>query len=254
MFLNVILVAYLYFIIALFGIEHASTAVPLAVMTWWSLYAASLHHPGPVADLAIDEVTDGPPCLPCGITSKPQRVHHCRHCEECIDRFDHHCDWIDNCIGRQNYKAFTLFLVYISLSILHFSSCLYHFFAALLTFKSISLPARGFLLNIVLVLIYSLVVVPCAVLAAVFLWRTLWNAARDVTTFEVYVGTTVGVNSCRHKTSAGVSEWMSPISWFRVLRRLRRNLEVSFGPLSLLWLFPTMVCSNHRTIQTNSPV
>ncbi len=35
---------------------------------------------------------------------------HCRTCARCVENFDHHCMWINNCIGRKNYKLFLIMI------------------------------------------------------------------------------------------------------------------------------------------------
>eukprot|EP01006_Ploeotia_vitrea_P034441 TRINITY_DN65753_c6_g2_i1.p1 TRINITY_DN65753_c6_g2~~TRINITY_DN65753_c6_g2_i1.p1 ORF type:complete len:339 (+),score=170.02 TRINITY_DN65753_c6_g2_i1:49-1065(+) len=49
---------------------------------------------------------------------KPDRCHHCRICDACVLRMDHHCPWIANCVGFHNYKYFALLLLYAALSCL----------------------------------------------------------------------------------------------------------------------------------------
>jgi hypothetical protein len=54
---------------------------------------------------------------------KTSKVKHCHVCKKCINGFDHHCNWIDNCVGEKNKSQF-LFFVTITLLNLIFNFCL----------------------------------------------------------------------------------------------------------------------------------
>lgn len=34
------------------------------------------------------------------------KTKHCATCNRCCYGFDHHCDWLNNCIGKANYNGF----------------------------------------------------------------------------------------------------------------------------------------------------
>jgi palmitoyltransferase ZDHHC1/11 len=49
------------------------------------------------------------PCFYCrafvSTTSK-----HCSVCDKCVPGFDHHCRWLNTCVGARNYRLFVMFL------------------------------------------------------------------------------------------------------------------------------------------------
>jgi len=46
------------------------------------------------------------------------RCHHCRVCNICVLRMDHHCPWVYNCIGFRNHKYFILLLIYSAIDLI----------------------------------------------------------------------------------------------------------------------------------------
>ena len=61
----------------------------------------------PLSTLNV-EVENKKSCTYCTIckSSRFLSSKHCGKCNRCVHGFDHHCKWINNCIGKKNYKYF----------------------------------------------------------------------------------------------------------------------------------------------------
>lgn len=56
-------------------------------------------------------------CSTCHIFRGPG-VSHCKKCDNCVENFDHHCPWLGNCIGKNNYYYFFIFLIFVNVFVI----------------------------------------------------------------------------------------------------------------------------------------
>ncbi|TMW66915.1 hypothetical protein Poli38472_012040 [Pythium oligandrum] len=104
------------FLYTLVGIEA------VFLLTWFRLATVCPSDPGVIRTFQVDitqmlaNAATGvvPPeasyCRTCMIR-KPIRSKHCAQCGVCVARMDHHCGWINRCVGYGNHRLFVCFLL-----------------------------------------------------------------------------------------------------------------------------------------------
>jgi len=125
-------------------------------------------------------------CATC-VIPKTARLHHCTECHKCIERFDHHCPWIGNCVGIGTHRYFVGFLICVVLALIsHLWHSMIHLRTACEPDESYSELARCLFIKMSKPFTFS-----CIFSIFVLWWVVgllvinIWQIGIDKTTYEV---------------------------------------------------------------------
>ncbi|XP_020593807.1 probable protein S-acyltransferase 16 isoform X4 [Phalaenopsis equestris] len=114
---------------------------------------------------------------------KPPRAHHCRVCKTCVLRMDHHCVWINNCVGHANYKVFFVFMLYAVTACIHSLALFLWFVYDVLKGQ---IHSGGSLKTSHI--IYGVLLFPLTLAVSILLGWHIYLVAHNKTTIEHYEG------------------------------------------------------------------
>ncbi|KAL3473630.1 hypothetical protein BJX99DRAFT_233260 [Aspergillus californicus] len=69
-------------------------------------------------------------CVYC-MVRRPLRSKHCKRCSRCVAKHDHHCPWIDNCVGANNLRHFVLYIICLEIGIIMFLYLTFYYISGL---------------------------------------------------------------------------------------------------------------------------
>ncbi|CAL8267450.1 unnamed protein product [Merluccius merluccius] len=147
---------------------------------------------------------------------KPDRCHHCSTCETCVLKMDHHCPWVNNCVGFSNYKFFVLFLGYGFMYCLVISATVVQYFVKFWTKKLIEAHAKFHILFLFLVAAMFFISILC-----LFSYH-IWLIGQNRTTNEAMRAPVFRSGPDKNGFSLG----------------FKGNVAEVFGDRKRLWLFP----------------
>ncbi|KAM6151222.1 palmitoyltransferase ZDHHC15 isoform 1-T1 [Rhynchocyon petersi] len=147
---------------------------------------------------------------------KPDRCHHCSVCAMCVLKMDHHCPWVNNCIGFSNYKFFLQFLAYSVLYCLYIATTVFSYFIKYWRGELPSVRSKFhvlFLLFVACMFLVSLVIL---------FGYHCWLVSRNKTTLEAF---------CTPVFTTGPQKNGFNLGFIR-------NIQQVFGNNKKFWLIP----------------
>uniref|UniRef100_A0A8C5ASI9 Palmitoyltransferase n=1 Tax=Gadus morhua TaxID=8049 RepID=A0A8C5ASI9_GADMO len=147
---------------------------------------------------------------------KPDRCHHCSVCETCVLKMDHHCPWVNNCVGFSNYKFFLLFLSYSMVYCVFIAATVFQYFLKFWGGDLNNGPAKFHVLFLMFVALMFFV-------SLMFLFSYhCWLVSKNRSTLEAFSAPVFVGGPDRNGFNVG----------------MHRNLEQVFGENRRLWLLP----------------
>ncbi|KAL6591510.1 hypothetical protein ACP70R_050013 [Stipagrostis hirtigluma subsp. patula] len=206
------------------GAAHAA-AVSLAVAAcFFAFVCAAAADPGSVPAAFAPDAEGGQGqglksryCDKCCMF-KPPRSHHCKVCKRC----DHHCVWINNCVGYANYKAFIICVLNATIG------SLYSFVIFLCDLLQTEHDFSILYEKIVYILAGVLLFFLCLTIGSLLCWH-IYLSCHNMTTIEY--------------REAVRARWLAKKSGQKYRHQFdlgtRNNIQMIMGPNILCWLCPT---------------
>ncbi|KAI9104734.1 DHHC palmitoyltransferase-domain-containing protein [Phlyctochytrium arcticum] len=179
---------------------------------------------------------------------KPERTHHCRRCGRCVLRMDHHCEWLNTCIGHANHGHFIRFLVFLLLS------CISLIFSVFARLVDLAIEAKRLregpapddapvisVLEALIIAANMMILIPVTSIICVLFSEQMRMLLRNETTIE----------SLRAKDDNFLHPDVVVPSRYH-LGTWSRNVSAVLGETSFLWWLPQRMRGDGHTIESSS--
>lgn len=173
-------------------------------------------------------------CDYCGAyVTKSARTHHCHECRKCVDGFDHHCEFLQTCVGARNYRYFAALVALITA----WTASLIALDVAVLGLGAPldSCDSRGSAARLALLSVHAMLGAICFLAAGMLFALHVFLGATKQTTYEFIVGRRNRLRDAAASQAARSGGTQTrTFSASRLLQRyyLRRSISVRFGSSS----------------------
>jgi hypothetical protein len=166
-------------------------------------------------------------CLKCK-KFKPDRCHHCKFCNVCVLKMDHHCPWVGNCVGFNNYKFFLNMIFYAFANSLYFV----YIFSDVIKYLIIEEKIVSFKLIFFVVMYFFMIMIMLSLgLFNIFHFSIV---IKNYSTFEFVTNIVRPGENPNKKSRYDISLW--------------ENFTQVYGTNILLWLIPV----NNKSISKHT--